>query len=643
VRISSRLTAVALIVAAPALGGPQTDGGPEVIQAEAGHAVRIPSAALLVSGMSGGDLAVDRLVLTLPSAGDASRVLVLLEVDLTTLPREVGADLEAAAYALSEGDRVVATAAMALRLQPETAPRGLQLAMTLALPPGDYTLRTLVRERGSGALGLGGGPLEVPAPSPAAQAAWWLRPGAGWILGVDDPATRETLRAGSQRAARLPALRPGESAALRLLGPAGGSEVLRLNARILTGDGETIAIAPLSVDAFGPDGSDAAVLDARLVLPTLAPGSYRLRVAGAEVAGASEAFAELEFFVPSTPGAGALEETAQEAPADEETAQSVRDAAEEYRELLRVLAAGDVATARDRLRALEIGLQQGAGNRTLLRFSRAEQEVMSRLARQAPAALPALVLLHAPLLEDYSVRGGAVLQAYTATTLELLARLLVRRAETPAGRTAAARALSTAGSILQRTGWHEASARVLDAAIALDGSLDDALLGAAAGREKAGDYAAAVPWLEALVAAQPHAEEARLRLALNLIRTGEADRGAEILDALARGAENEWISILAFQELARREADEARAEALLRQGLERWPGERGLLLLLAQRLDGRQSAAATVELLQPLLDDPGEAPSPRIRYNRWPRPREVEPSDLEALARWLDESVEAAR
>ncbi|MCZ6507419.1 MAG: hypothetical protein O7A04_05150 [Acidobacteria bacterium] len=634
----------ALGLALQALGGPAAESGPEVMRLEAGRAVSVSSAALLMSGMSGGGLAVWPLAVALPSLGAEGRILVLLEVDLTSLPAAVEApQLEAAVYALTASGEVVATTAVEVDLDSVAAVAGLQIAVGLTLPPGSYTLQTMVRERVSGAIGLAGRMLEVPSADPAGLAAWLLQPGASWIVGVADPAVVEELRAGPQIAAARPVLRSGDVAFARLLRLAGVGDRQRLEARIVSSDGTVLASVPATIAPGEPVGNGLQAHSVSLVVPDLPPGTYGLRLAPAGGVSGRES-AEATFVVPVGSTGGM---TAEGAP-DTEGARvalprSLRRVAAGYRDLLPSVAAGDFAAAGDRLRALELAIRRGFGSGELRRFIRAEQDLIARIAREAPAALPALLLLHTPLLEQYHAAGAAVLEGYTVTTLERLARSLARRLEVPEDQRAAARALSIAGATLQRTGWHDASARVFASALALDGVNQVALLGAAASREKAEDYSAAVALLRTLVAAEPDAEEGRLRLALNLARIGKPARANEILRTLGGEAETEWISVLAFQELARQERPETpmQAEAVLRQGLARWPEEPGLLLQLAQLLEPEQTADATAALLQPVLRASRRGPSPRYHYNRWPRPPDDErgaSAGQRALARWLERS-----
>jgi hypothetical protein len=630
---------MALLVTAPGIRAQPGDEALEVIQLTAAPSVRLSSAALLVSDMSGGDLEVSRLVAPLPSIEEETSVLMLFTIEPAALKPGLGPlDLEIAAYALTAANEVAAGTATEIRLAAPAARRGLQVALTLPLPAGDYRLRTLVRDRTSGALDLSGEGLRVPAPSRAGCAAWFQHSGASRTLAVPDPTTAALLRSGPRVAAPRPSLSGGQAAAVRLVRPPASPAREAPVASIATGEGTVLAALQLAVEAAPLATPGFEVYDLVFEVPDLAAGSYLLRFASGGDVGGNSACAEVDFSVP--PGAPSPTD-ANGAPTPlAESSWTDPAPVPGYLDVLRTLAAGDLARARAELRALESAIQQEAGDRGLLRFVRGEQQVVGRIARREPAALQSLVLLHAELLAEYHAAAAKVLEADTASTIEILARALARHAEPGEQRQTASRALTLAASLLQRSGWHDASDRVYAVALALDGTNAEARLGAAAGREKAEDYRAVVALLAPLADARPVlatavSDQARLRWALNQIRIGNQEPGAETLRELAARSGAEWVSILAFQELARLQPEPGPGAVILRQGLARWPGERGLLIQLAHLLEGDQTAAATLELLQPLLGDSPPGPSPRARYNAWPRPGDPEPSGLEELSLWL--------
>jgi hypothetical protein len=125
-----------------------------------------------------------------------------------------------------------------------------------------------------------------------------------------------------------------------------------------------------------------------------------------------------------------------------------------------------------------------------------------------------------------------------------------------------------------------------------------------------------------------------------------------LLRRLGREAESEWVSVLAFQELARLEshASAEMAIASLRQGLARWPDEQGLVLQLAQ-LSATGSTGPTIDILRPLIQRTQAGAAPRQRYNRWPRvatggdPHVASDfsEEYRRLAGWLEETAKGRR
>jgi hypothetical protein len=641
VKIAAGSCALALAVAASTIWAQPADDALEVIQLTAAPAVRLSSAALLVSEMSGGDLEVSRLVAALPAAGEKSPVLVLFAVDPATLAPGGGPlDLEIAAYALTAEGEVAAGTASDVYLAAAATRSGLQLALSLLLPVGDYRLRTLIRDPTSGALDLAGTDLRIPGPDQIRCAAWLQVSGASWTLAVPDPTTAAVLGSTRRVAATRPALTPGDTATVRLVRPAAGGNHDALAASIANGEGTLLATPRLTVELGALTTPDFEVSDAVFEVPDLAAGSYNLRLAPA--GDPDRACADLGFVVRRQSRDEPLPpERATEAPAPLAVGSpSELKAVPGYADVLHTLAAGDVGQAGTELGALEAAIQRQEGDRGLLRFVRGEQAVIDRIARREPAALQALVLLYARLLGDYHGTEAKVLEADTVSTLETLARTLARHAEPGGPSRNAARALTVAASLLQRSGWHGASDRVYSFALALDETNAEARLGAAAGREKAEDYRGVVALLAPLANAGIEtgaavADEARLRLALNQIRIGNRVPGVEALQDLAARSDIRWISVLAFQELARLRAEPGGGATILRQGLARWPGERGMLVQLAHCLEGDDTPAAILELLRPLLADSPSEPSPRARYNSWPQPGATEPQGLEELSLWL--------
>ncbi|HEV8385869.1 MAG TPA: VWA domain-containing protein [Candidatus Acidoferrales bacterium] len=124
---------------------------------------------------------VFRAKLAPPAPASAAQVRVEFWLDKDSFPvqgwsegaRQINMDYVVAAYS-AEG-KMAASAAkrVAWSLKPndyaQVLQRGLLLPVTVELPPGEYTMRLLLRDRQSGQMGRVDLPLTVPAPPPAAS------------------------------------------------------------------------------------------------------------------------------------------------------------------------------------------------------------------------------------------------------------------------------------------------------------------------------------------------------------------------------------------------------------------------------------------------------------------------------------------
>jgi Tfp pilus assembly protein PilF len=180
--------------------------------------------------------------------------------------------------------------------------------------------------------------------------------------------------------------------------------------------------------------------------------------------------------------------------------------------------------------------------------------------------------------------------------------------------------------MLDRGGIKRAE-QLLRRALEIEPHDPEVCLALAAIHEKLGRYAQAGEVLESVPLDRMGAE-GRLRLAVNLARTGQDERATWRLELLFRGAGPAWVRVVACQELARLALlhnDAAAAAETLRRGLERWPDHPALQLQLAFAMDRLGKPREAGRLLEEL--DGGSAPrvsSERYRYNRWPRGRLVE-------------------
>jgi len=175
-------------------------------------------------------------------------------------------------------------------------------------------------------------------------------------------------------------------------------------------------------------------------------------------------------------------------------------------------------------------------------------------------------------------------------------------------------------SDLAQSGSAGAARDLLQSALELNPTFLPAMLSLGFSFEQASEYLEASRVYRDLVDAHPDFEEGRLRLAVNLIRTGREDVGEEILRQLLQTRAPAWIEAVAAQELVRSLTRRGRldeAEQTVRSALERLPDDQRLWLLLAALLEqsGRYSEAVGI-----LRDLPTSirGVSPRARYAEWP-------------------------
>jgi VWFA-related protein len=257
-----------------------------------------------VMGQDGGTIAT--AVLAAPFAGkDRAYVPVVIEVDGPTLlagKQDPKLPVEIYVYALDQNGSVqdFLTQTVGLDLtKAESALRqsGVKFFGHLDLPPGTYSLRTLVRNGNTGNSSLRVTSLQVPAfaaGKPALLPAFFPEAPGRWVM------IREQLRQGQTQApypfmlkeqpyipASKPPLRPGQDARVVLQGYnlAGN---LKADARILSADGREIPGGALHVGDQEAAGAGSVRMNATFRPPDLPPGDYTLRVTLTDGSGKSE-------------------------------------------------------------------------------------------------------------------------------------------------------------------------------------------------------------------------------------------------------------------------------------------------------------------------------------------------------------------
>jgi VWFA-related protein len=256
------------------------------------------------------------------AAGVAGKayVAVVIEADGASLLNGTAGDIlpvEVYVYAIGAAGEVQGFFSQSLRFElakviPLLDRTGLKFYGHLDLPPGDYSLRVLVRNAGNGDYGLSSERLSVPAfdrSPPVLLPPFFAENPGRWLM------VRETAKGGEGEVpypfmvgdrAYVPALRPSLAAeqevAVALVGynlPAGALEA---RATVLSADGRDLGRGDLTLGGRQPpDAAGAERLTATFRAPRgLEPGEYRLRIALVDAQGVAHDSAAR--FVVAAPG-----------------------------------------------------------------------------------------------------------------------------------------------------------------------------------------------------------------------------------------------------------------------------------------------------------------------------------------------------
>jgi tetratricopeptide (TPR) repeat protein len=597
-------------------------------------------AALILSGRDGGPLRVAALAVPeCPGAPTAlwveieagSLLAAVASGDEYALPESTRVELYA--YAMTREGEIAASLAQWVRLPivdltGRLPGGGVKLAASLELPPGEYQIRTLVREPRSQqfalrVLGVGVPGVETPRPFPTPPlftdpVEGWLqvRPSAGGDGSAEAPAALPVLAADVPRAFSL-----------RGCNLAGAS----LDARLVDPAGQPQRGAEIHFERVA--GEDGPVTGQ--VRPAgLAPGLYRLEVTATN--GAGESSVALPVFVttadaaPAKPVAwtalGGLTERAEAPRAGLDGLDGTRSGrrvdaiAAAYRQVLERLASGRRDEAVTQLVALQSEVSDASDKekRALNQLDEAEDRVARELFDRDPECLLPLLLLHLDLQDRYlgmkPVDSG-LLQA-TRSRVRTLAQVYAAKAKSEMAPALGAMVLVELADALERAQQRVSALIVLREAIGLDPANPDVLLHLAYQYENHGFDAEALALLERLLEIEPHSDEGRLRLAMNMQRAGRHADAARVLDRLVRDATTDWVLAVAYEELGRSLLREQRTDdavRLLRQGVRRLPGVQRLYVELAYALDRGGQRRAGREVVAAMPRDDGR-PSPRLLY-----------------------------
>lgn len=271
-------------------------------------------------------------------------------------------------------------------------------------------------------------------------------------------------------------------------------------------------------------------------------------------------------------------------PASALTTEEAAGFRERYLETLRLLTSDGIEVATGALLELETAVAQQHGAAGLDRLGELELGVASELAQIDAKLLLPLIALHERIhLENRRQTLDA--NPYQSRTLVYLQTQLYSEQMATTGERGVASDLfvSLAGHFLEGSPGPGAVG-LYTRALQFDPANAAALLGLATAREQTGRYRNALALLERLVETGAADAEAWLRLAINLERLGEGGEAERILARLTSEPTDDWVLILAFQQLARIRMDQERFESAhtyLVRGLTRFPEDFGLAVGLS--------------------------------------------------------------
>lgn len=625
------------------------------LQARPLRGLQGPIATLLTTGKEGGGLPVAALAVPLPiPAGERSAdgrfaVPLLVEIEGSGLLSQGRSDtrrIEVYAYAMGPDGAVHDFLAQGLTINlaqwgEAVLDGGIKFVGSVSMPAGSGSVRVLVVDPDTLRYSLRVLPVTVPAADggPLLLHPLFSDPRGRWVLArqAQEPPEIAGLAPllvdeGWGLPSSLPLLAAGRTRRIEVLGrglPADPTVILRIRTEF----GKTVQEIPgRVVGRTRTSGSAPERLAVDVELPKLETGRYRATVAlkdGPETpeltvlylgegvpAGQDLLWAQLRRLSGETPAAPATVVPEAQGRGRKRNAEIERIARQGYEEAVRSLASGSpLEQVVERLAAIETGLyRQAAQQADAVR--EVELETARRLGKGDAEALLPIAILHAELYRKLR-DGREYLLAENARRTS--ADLVTSYAERGGSATVAAQALLSLAADLLASGVQGASRDLLGQALKLDGRSEAAGLFLAASYERDGDYPRAVEILDAVVRSHPESFEARLRLAVNLDRTGKAAEARQAFQTMISEPGPEWVRTIAYQEMVRmqlRDKRQAEAVALLRQAVARLPKEPQLAVQLAYLLDRQGSAADARAILDRL--PAGDGGSPRHRYGQWP-------------------------
>lgn len=670
-----RLPGAGLLLTLPFVAGLLLAGAPSGLAAQEAvvlesldtGGLEATSAALILSGQEGGELGVSALAVPVPPGEGELNGRLLLQVDLEGGPLmeqmpEDAEDLlvEIHAYALAEGGAIGAFLTRAFRVEleeygNEVLARGIKFLGSMEIPPGEYRLQVLTRNRQTQRFNLQSLPIAVGGPGDEPRDGllmpFFPEDPERWVQ-VRTEGSKDLLWSVGGKTvvpSTFPVLRSDRDEVFYLLGRGLEGDV---TGRMLDLDRQPVQDAELDLGGAGagapaPLGTRQATLGAT----GLRPGQYFLELTEVlppeteekkKKKGEEEAEPRVTALpvVVLPPEAGeemplwsqlrSEQPVPTEAPRAEEAAQVARQQRVQlsrwlsaYREALldaeptRQAARGDTLT---RLEQSQLTGQTAKG-----RFHKGVDQLTAAkvLGGETPESLVPLIRFHEWRYRDQHRSHSYLLATHARQMAVQLADAYVDLSRSEGARRIAAANLVSIGGYLQEVGSVPSALNAFEKALDYEKTNVGALLGVGTILEAdIGDYEGAAATFRRLLKVQPRNQEVRLRLAVNLVRTGHAREAERLLRQILDVAAPPWVTVVAYQELASLLVDDRRADKaveLLQTAVNRFPEQQRLYLQLASIYDSLRRPAAAKETLARMDPRAGRrAASPRLVY--WTKP-----------------------
>ena len=297
---------------------------------------------------------------------------------------------------------------------------------------------------------------------------------------------------------------------------------------------------------------------------------------------------------------------------------------ERYREVLGVLAQGDLEGALSDL--MEFELSVVGDEQPWLRmesFWRIKLRTLRDLLKADTLdLLRPVIVLHSEAYFSYSEAGRRFMAGHSRLMASELAEIYAFRSNSPEARVFSGWVLTNFGVVLWTPTNIVQSSDLFLRATAADPGNSLALLGLGTAYEHAGNYERAIRYLNGVLRLDGENDLASLRLALCQIRASEDYHleASQRLEELSTSDAPIWIRSIAYQELARlkiQAGDLDAAEALLELGLQEIPGDQQLSVQLGSVYDLKRRSKDTIRIVRAIPDNGWERESPRQTYSTW--------------------------